>query len=208
MVGVSLLQTSLVNVTDPIPKSEQGSSAKIALRVELFPEGAGADPLQAKRICFSGATSTLELTALPQTLRKIGVLPDFSADHAAAIAMGQTGQHERAAVAYLRLAARGDAPVIAIYGLATQLFLAGQARQARQVAQFLAAIWTDDPRPQAVLGTIQGATGAMSEARNSLARAAHLSRRDPAFRGVLRYCQRELLKLQFHHQPEPREPIL
>lgn len=208
MVGVSLLQTSLVNVTDPIPKSEQGSSAMIALRVELFPDVAGADPLQAKRICFSGAASTLELTTLQQTLRRIGALPDLFADHAAAIALGQVGQHERAAVAYLRLAARGDAPVIAIYGLVTQLFVAGHARQARQVAHFLAAIWTDDPRPQAILGTIQGATGAMSEARNSLARASHLSRRDPAFRGVLRYCQRELLKLQFHQQAEPREPIL
>lgn len=187
---------------DPFPLTEQGSAAEVSVTVEIAPETAATDAVTAKRVVFCRAATRLELTTLLQTLRAVDPLPAPGADHGAAIAYCKAGHHEQAAVAFLRLAASGDAPIAALYGLATQLFHAGLARQARQVAQFLAAIWTDDPRPLAILGTIQGELSAVRDARNSLAMAAHLSRRHPGFRGVLRYSQRELLKLQFHDQPE------
>lgn len=189
---------------DPFPPAEQGSATGLTLTVEVHPEDAAADAVQAKRIVFSCADVRLELSALLQALRDAAPLPGVDADHAAAAALGQSGQRDQAAVAFLRLAVRGDAPVAALYGLATQLFHGGKARQARQVAQFLSAVWTDDPRPLAMLGTIQGELSAVREARNSLAMAAHISRRNPGFRGVLRYAQRELLKLQFHDTADPQ----
>lgn len=201
---MTLLQTVLLNAMDPFPPAEQGSAARLPLTVELHPEDAAADPVQSKRIVFSCGDVRLELSALLQLLRTAPPLPEVDVDHAAAAALGQSGQCDQAAVAFLRLAVRGDAPVAALYGLATQLFQAGHAKQARQIAQFLAAVWTDDPRPLAMLGTIQGELSAVRDARNSLAMAAHISRRNPGFRGVLRYAQRELLKLQFHDTADPQ----
>lgn len=199
-----MLQTVLLNAMDPFPPADQGSGARIILTVEVVPDTAVADPLQATCVTFSGAGARLELTTLLQTLRRVDGDPSAGVDHAAAIALGEARQHDQAAAAFLGLAVRGDAPVAALYGLATQLFHGDKVRQARQVAQFLAAVWTDDPRPLAILGTILGELSAVRDARNSLAKAAHLSRRDPGFRGVLRYSQRELLKLQFHDQADPQ----
>lgn len=195
---MTLLRTALLNAMDPIPPVDMGSATGLTLLVSLGPDTAVDDPLMAGQILFAGATAKLELVALQKTLRAVTPLPDIGVDHAGAMALAQAGLHDQAAVAFLRLAVRHDAPIIAIYGLATQLFKAGQVRQALHVAQFLVSIWTDDPRPLALLGTVQGELSAVRDARNSLALAAHLSRRDPGFRGVLRYSQRELLKLQFH----------
>lgn len=202
-VGDSLLRTILINVMCPIPLVEQGSAANISLEVEFFPNDLGIDPLEAKRVSFCCATVQLQLTAALKVLREAGPPPEIGADHAMALSLAQAGRHDQAAIAFLRLAARGDAPVVAIYGLATQLFLAGKARQARQIAQFVAAIWTDDPRPLAIYGTILGALNSDRAAHNFLAKAAHMARRAPEFRGVLRFSQRELLKLQFHDQADP-----
>lgn len=192
-----MLNSMLDEVLDPAALSDFEGLGLPEILCQLLPDDTAHDLAGASGLAFESGAARLEVVTL---FRDLGAeLARFwdGADYSLACQIASSEQHERAAAAFLAVAARSEERYAALFGLASQLHHLGRDRQARKVAVFLTELGGEEPRAFALLGAVEGALGKHKEARLHLSRAAHLSRGERRFQTVLRFTQKKLLQQHF-----------